>query len=99
MKAVNTLRRLLHRLRLHPSPSVAWADAGQRFAADLKRGMDKAGARRAELLASGLTPEEAQAVMWREMVEDPGFPALLAYTEGVVMRSFGTLYEDEGDPE
>lgn len=58
--------------------------------------MDKAEARRAELLASGLTPEEAQAVMWREMLADPGFQVMLAYAEGVVMRSFGTLYEDEG---
>lgn len=96
MKAVNTLRRLLYRLRLRPSPSIAWADAGKRFAADMKRGMDKSAARRAELLASGLTPEEAQAVMMRELFADPATAVMLARAEGIVMRSFGTLYEDDG---
>jgi len=91
------VRRLLHRTRLRPSPSIAWYAAGQRLAADMKRGIEQAEARRAELLASGMTPEEAQAVMVREMFADPGFAAAMAHAEGVVMRSFGMLYEDDDD--
>ena len=91
--------RLLHRLRIRHSPSIAWTDAGQRMIADMKRGMDKSDARRAELLASGMTPEEVQAVMIREMFADPGFPAAMAHAEGVVRRSFGTLYEDDDEDE
>lgn len=93
------MARLLHRLHLRYSPSIACAHAGQRFVADIKRGMDQADARAAELLASGLTPEELRAVMWQEMLADPGFQAMLAHAEGVARRSFPTLYEDDDEGE
>jgi hypothetical protein len=75
-----------------------WADIGASMAEGMKAGMEQSAARRAELLASGMTIEEAQAVMYREMVEDPGFAAMMEYSRGVVMRSFGTLYEDDDEP-
>jgi len=58
-------------------------------------GIEKSAVRRAELIASGLTPEEAQAALWRELVTDPGFRESMAYAEGVARRSFWTLYEAE----
>jgi hypothetical protein len=94
---VTALQRLLRLLRLRRSPSRDWYAAGQRLAADMVRGIEQAEARRAALLALGLTPEEAQAVMVQEMFADPGFVVAMAHAEGVVMRSFGTLYEDEGE--
>jgi hypothetical protein len=87
------LRRLRRRLR--PSPSQAWAEVGERLIDSMKQGIDETEARRAELLASGLTAEEAHAVMWREMITAPGFPAMMAHAEGVARRSFPTLYEDD----
>ena len=83
------------RRRLFPSTSKDWAEFGERLIDSMKQGIGKSEARRAELLASGMTVEEAHAVMWREMVTDPGFPAMMAHAEGVARRSFSTLYEDD----
>jgi hypothetical protein len=94
------LRRLAGRLFGIRSPTgkgtaERWADLGASMIEGMKTGMEQAEARQAELLASGMTPEEVRAVMYREMVEDPGFKEMLEYSRGVVMRSFGTLYEGE----
>lgn len=85
--------RVLSRLR--PSPSRDAAAFGHWLIGEMKRGIEATEARRAELLASGMSPEEARAVLWREMYTDPGFPAFLAHAEGVAKRSFRTLYEDD----
>lgn len=90
---LSLLKRLRRRLR--PSQSKAWAEVGERLIDSMKRGIDETEARRAELLASGMTAEEAQAELLREMFADPGFPAMMAHAEGVARRSFPTLYEDD----
>ena len=77
--------------------SERWAALGASMIEGMKAGMEQVDARRAELLASGKSPEEAQAALLQEMLSDPGLPAMLEYSRGVVMRSFGTLYEDEDE--
>lgn len=89
-------RRLLHRLHLRYSPSVALADTGRAMAADWARGFEQSDRRRAELLASGLTADEAHVVLLREAVFETD-PAVFAYAEGVARRAFWTLYEDDED--
>lgn len=76
------------------SESERWADLGAAMTQGIVAGIEQGSARRADLIASGLTPEEAQALLLREVVLDAD-PAFLAYCEGVVRRSFGTLYEDD----
>lgn len=102
----SALARLLRRLLGIRSPSewvfvdgipVRVKGFQARMVEGFRLGIEQANARRAELLASGMTPEEAQAVLVREMLSDPGLPALLDYSRGVVMRSFGTLYEDDDE--
>lgn len=75
--------------------AVRWADLGEAVARGWAEGIEKTSARRAELLASGMTPDEAQAVLWRELALDPGFPVMLARAETVARRSLWSLYEDE----
>lgn len=81
--------------RLVPVPSQVWAEIGEHLIESMRRGIDKTEARRAELIAAGLTAEEAHAVLWRELVTDPGFPAMMAHAEGVARRSFPEIYEDD----
>ena len=76
-----------------PSESERWAALGAEMTQAIVRGMEQSDARRAGLVASGLTPEEAQAVMVRELILNT-HPAFLAHTELIVMRSFGSLYDD-----
>jgi hypothetical protein len=91
-------RRLVMRLFgvRSPSESARWAAIGTSMIKGMQCGMEQSAARRAELLASGLTPEEAQAVLLRELVLNAD-PAMLAHAELVAKRLFGTLYEDEGE--
>lgn len=73
---------------------TCWEDLGRLLSEGMARGAGQVDARRADLLVSGMTPEEAQAVLMREFVLNAD-PAMLAYSEGVVRRSFWTLYEDD----
>lgn len=103
------LGRLIRRLFGVRSPSEwvpigggearRWADLGAAMVEGMRSGMEQAAARRAGLIASGLTAEEAQAVMLREMVLGPGFTEMMEYSRGVVMRSFPGIYDDEEDGE
>ena len=80
--------------RRSPSESERWAAAGAAMIEGMKRGFDQGDARRAELLASGMTQEQVQAVLLQEVVLNTD-PAFLAYCEGVTRRSFWPLYEDD----
>lgn len=79
------LRRLLHRLHLRHSPSVALEDAGRELMAVQVRGIMKAA-------------RETEGMTWEERVRyllENTTPESLAYAEGVVRRSFWSLYEDD----
>lgn len=81
------------------SSSQAMFELGSQMIESMQRGFEQAEAREAELIASGMTLEEAGTVMLRELFADPGFHEAMAYAEGVARRSFPTLYEyDEDDP-
>lgn len=96
---MDALLRLLRFLRLRRSPSRGMMRAGREFISVMQRGIEQSDARRAELLASGLSPEEAQAVMLRELLDwDAAHPEFMEHTHRIVMRSFGTLYEDDDEP-
>jgi hypothetical protein len=96
--------RLIRRLLGVRSPSewvptgggeaARWADIGASMIEGMQRGMELAEAERAALIASGMTPEEAQAVMLRDLVLNTD-PVMLEYSRGVVMRSFPGIYDDE----
>lgn len=92
---LRTARRLLG-LR-SPSESVRWARLGESMMQAMAAGFERSSARHAELVASGMTHEEAQAVLWREMVQEPGFAESMAHAGLVARRSFWTLYEDDED--
>jgi hypothetical protein len=103
MKTGTVLRKLRGLLGLRspsewvpvaPGKWERWEDLGAAIAEGMARGFEQVDARRAELIASGMTPEEAQAVLLREVVLNAD-PAMLAYSEGVVRRSFWSLYDDE----
>jgi len=80
-----------------PSESARWTQFGTAMAEGMKRGIEQSDAHRAELIASGLTPEEAQLALMRELILDdsPEMLAMLAHAEGVARRSFPALYEDD----
>lgn len=77
------------------SASARWAEAGKAMAEGMRAGVERASLRRAELAATGMTQEEILTAMLREQASDPEFAKMLAYSEGVVRRSFWALYEDE----
>lgn len=102
-RAAAMLRRKLLRLLGVRSPSEwvptpagweRWEDISAAVTEGLAAGIRQASARRAELLASGMTPDEAQAALLRELVLETD-PAAFAYAEGVTRRSFPGLYEDD----
>lgn len=79
------IRRMLHKLGLRHSPSVAWEDAGRELIRLTAAGLEQ-GARETE----GMTWEERV----RYVLENTSAETL-AYAESVAKRSFSTLYEDE----
>jgi hypothetical protein len=78
-------RRLLHRLGLRFSPSVAMEDAGRDLIAIWTSGIE-----RAERETAGMTPEERIRYAVASLS-----PEAVAYADGVARRSFPALYDGE----